>query len=617
MSIFAQLSTVREPLHLSCYFSTILDLPTERAYPVRYCKSMFRAVVLEDAMNRLRNYLTTTAAAVKFVAVLSIIMGFASNASAELEVIAPQYSNGDYTVTFSGCSNVPDMVYCRLEERVGQSGSWSNTDGNFTNKALGEYFYRAHEYIFSETIVNGEPIPNFQHIYSDEKRVIVTSQQIPVPDTVEVQRQYTYDVKIGDLNGNNRQDIYISRTLGGAVGDGTLDNFFLMQNFDGSFSPNAGSPADHLLADLWMTSAIQPVLEDINLDGFVDIYVDGLDAYIANAEPQLTFAPAQVFDQNPSGVLEFGPETLGFFDDLGDYYLDPNYFEDNATTVNVPGYWHDTVSCIWFYSFWEQRWIFSCEVVSEWVPGYSYLDYSAFNPNAIAVWSVIKDILDNGIGSWKDVIDILEGVIGVVFGQGICVDYGFGMSTDTCNGLQMYLLVARSQNAITKPRTPGYIWITGRFAVSEYVNVWWKHTALEYVYPATKINVVFSAIPISDPYVNNGTTYLNAQIGYTPDLPNEMMTLGQVDMSILGGTDPLVQATAALALLSTAHGNYDDETLEYEAMPDPGDDKYNSNSYVHGMALAIGGIPIFDDPAYDISDLPGWEKPVPSQYFQQ
>lgn len=539
---------------------------------------------------------------------LIVTLGLVPTASAELVATGPQYTNADYTVTFSGCKDVPDTVYCRLEERVGSSSTWTSVGGAatgsviFTNKPDGQYYYRAHEFIWSDEFEGAEPLSIVQHIYSDEILVTVTSLPIPVTDSIETQEQYIYQVKVGDLNGDNHQDIFVNRTLGGALGDGTLDNFFLMQDSSGKFSAIAGSANDHLVASLWATSAIEPVLMDVNFDGFVDIYLDDVDAHIANADPQLVFAPAQFFEQAPSGVLKYDTETVGFFEDLGVYYLDEDYFVDNAPPpVVVPGYWDHTVRCGWVYDYWDGSWRYVCEEDSVWVPGYSYIDYSGFDPDAIAIWQIIKDIIENGIGSWKDVIDILEDVVGVALGKDVCVKFGMDSDPDTCDGFRMHMLLARDQNARHK-RAPGNIWITAR----QVKGAGPYHTALEYIDPTSGEISVYSGQQ-DNVILFNGTNELVGLENDPPDMPKNMYTAGAV--TYLGISEAVANST--LFAMVTEYCNCLPYTAFPTSLPDGG---YNSNSFTRGLIEASGGQPFYVAPNLPI-DSPGWAKPVPSCYF--
>ena len=99
---------------------------------------------------------------------LAILMGalIVANPSFALDITAPTVTDGNYTVSFSGCENLPGTQYCRLEERIGQSGNWlpvtsgSETSATFSGKLSGEYFYRAHEYFFTIVQTPEEPIEN-------------------------------------------------------------------------------------------------------------------------------------------------------------------------------------------------------------------------------------------------------------------------------------------------------------------------------------------------------------------------------------------------------------------------------------------------------------------------
>ena len=105
---------------------------------------------------------------------------------------------------------IPETVYCRIEERIGQSGAWTNVGSgpaSFTDKSPGQYYYRGHEYTFYIGEQNGEPFPVANHYYTSEIQVIVTGGTVPEVESYEEQRQYTYEGRTWFINGDNHTDL--------------------------------------------------------------------------------------------------------------------------------------------------------------------------------------------------------------------------------------------------------------------------------------------------------------------------------------------------------------------------------------------------------------------------
>ena len=114
-------------------------------------------------------------------------------------------------------------------DAAGTSGNWSvvtsypQMSASFSGKPQGEYFYRAHEYIFVMGGPPEEPFPVLTHYYSGEARVLVHFGPIPVADNIEDQLGYSFETRKGDINGDGLDDIFLDRVSGGEAGNGSLD----------------------------------------------------------------------------------------------------------------------------------------------------------------------------------------------------------------------------------------------------------------------------------------------------------------------------------------------------------------------------------------------------------
>ena len=203
-----------------------------------------------------------------------------------------------------------------------------------------------------------EPEPIITHNYSTEARTFVTNDPLPTLDSIEDQMNYTYETRIGDIDGDGLQDIFVTRTSGGEPNNGALENFFLVQSATNDFSTMVGTPTQGNTAQSWAIAALEVVVMDINIDDFADIFVNNIASVISGADDQLVFAPGQIFNANPSGVLSFGADTRNLFDELISWHFDDDYFVNNAEEEEYSD-WELEQTC-WF-EIWGQSWEWVCE----------------------------------------------------------------------------------------------------------------------------------------------------------------------------------------------------------------------------------------------------------------
>jgi len=532
-----------------------------------------------------------------------------------LDVDAPEHADGNYTVTFSGCLNLPTTVYCRLEERVGTQGAWTNVPASsgsavFTNKPEGEYFYRAHEFTFYEVIVGGEPTPIFEHFYSAEARVIVHDGPIPVPGSIEEQLHYTYETRVGDLNGDSLSDILVKRTSGGEAQDGSIDAVILQAIAGGIFTEIVPSAAQLLEAESWQEVAIAIILDDLNADGFLDVFLKDLSSTITGALDQMIYAPGEIFPSGPKGIKAVDTNLVDFVEDAFGLYVDDDYFEDNAVVVD-DGYWHQTWECIWVYNYIEHFWDIECELVFEWVEVF-VTEYPGMNSDAIDIWNAIEDY-ENGQGDYQAVLTLFQSILDVEVGNDsdcdeLILNIPEVEDEEDCKALSISAALAavrRSLEAYGGPFKPfgretDTVYVTAhRFFGIRYLPF---HTAIEYRDPISYEYTTISAE--CDTTECAFTGLLVSDLGRDTDEPQHNLTLGAVTSA---------EAPSVYFLKLLLHNSYYRDCLDYDAIPDglPGTG-YNSNSYTAGIILATGGLS-----EYDLTLITGGETPVPSIYFDE
>ena len=105
-------------------------------------------------------------------------------------------------------------------------------------------------------------------------------------DTLDVQQQYQFETRVGDINFDRRKDIYIRR-LSGNANNGVISQTILIQNSNRTFKIYNASSSQLAKAKSWSKVNIVTVLEDFNLDGYIDVFLKGVSGAISNTKDQL------------------------------------------------------------------------------------------------------------------------------------------------------------------------------------------------------------------------------------------------------------------------------------------------------------------------------------------
>ena len=299
-----------------------------------------------------------------------------------------------------------------LQERVGAAGTWTFVTGTngvaeFSNKPEGIYYYRGVTIDF----YSGFP----QFYYSSEISVNVYSGPPIEVDGIWDQKDYIYQVRKGDINGDGKLDLFVNRTSGGNANNGVLNATILQQQADKTFLAIAATPAQLSTAASWATATIEVVLSDFNMDGYVDLILKGISSHIAGANNQMVFSKGQLFSGQASSVRDIDDDFVKTFSSITHWLGDSNYFENNIITVT--GYTYVlTYGCQydWFYG--EYICGFYYVLVPYTVTGY---DSSLISQDALDLRDALEDVtqagefvLDALSNPAKAVADILESILG-------------------------------------------------------------------------------------------------------------------------------------------------------------------------------------------------------------
>ena len=140
------------------------------------------------------------------------------------------------------------------------------------------------------------PVPNIPEVYEVCEPVGAPLQVTvngPDPDSVGTQLGYTFQARVNSTNPAEATAIFIDRTSS-ATGAGVFQDIVL-QKTGNAFQLVAPDSVAGPSPSGWSTvTSVDLVLNDINLDGFVDILVRGLGGSggpIAGALDQIVYAP--------------------------------------------------------------------------------------------------------------------------------------------------------------------------------------------------------------------------------------------------------------------------------------------------------------------------------------
>lgn len=547
---------------------------------------------------------------------------------------APQVStpvDGDYTVTYvPGCGSVPSGYACAfayLQEKTDLTAYWVNVSSGtglvaFSGRAPGTYSYRMH--------VGGYD-PYFNYIEGYSSTVTVVVGQGGSRDDLVTQMSYEYSVRQGDLDGNGRTDFLVSRVAGGEPSNGTIDKVILQQSPGGTFSAVVPSPWQASVAATWPVSGVEPVVGDVNVDGFVDVTLSGVASAVPGAFDQIVFSSGQPTVAAPLGVRAFDTELGRFVSNTMDYFADPDYFTDNAPSYYVQ-LWIWYVWCgPWGVGLDDPYWSYfsGCYIDYVYLSGV-YQDFSGFDEAALAFWINDSDALNGYIDEDRALDDAeaaVESKLGTPIGgwpmEEILGPVGEHTDPFVRRGIeigQSVLGQARGgRNATTsdlippqEARLPDQIYITGHplvFARSR------GHLALEYVdslgggIPYT--GRTLSAGPENNNFFNFGK--LIAEDDRPTDHPLFNFKIGDVD--------PLYTSNWLYwtNYLKRRHDNYRNlpynGLVDYALVPSASAGTSNSNGYIRGVTQDSPGNVTITVPFGIGSRYPGWNEPVPNQKF--
>jgi hypothetical protein len=555
---------------------------------------------------------------------------FAAGARAALPPpSAPATTDGNYTVSYQQCGGYYYCLAAWLEERVEPDGQFAYTSGSYIDKPSGTYSYRSGVLFCDPWMIDCATE------YSPIVSVVVAAADVPPPDRLEDQFLYQFRVKAGNVVGNSGTDILIERVDGGSPGNGVVDAVILEQLSQGVFSAvtpsagQAGSPA-------WIAAPIEVALADINVDGYVDLVVKGIDSVVTGADNQILFSPGRS-GAGAITVRALDATLRQFLANVLDYIVDNAYFATYAPLTYYYAYvpqFTCPYQAVYGIDETDLEWYLDC--LEQYVLVYGVVpDYSVFESRAVSIWST-EAALDAGDttrdAALQKIADAIEGVLGVAIGGWVFEDtYGSDISipdADDRRGLELFLAILGIGKAgaqdIDTDQAPeqvslndDVIYLLGRYVFGRGIDR--MHTSLYYRIPFVGAGTWLSAFDSDLRTMFDGTL-----VGRTSD-PRDAPELMQLVLGTAESDFAQPAYTYFFTGLVPAHEHYrtlpDSLRAPYDAIPElppcsscPG---RNSNGYINGLLRATNGHPVISHRSiyYDLDRLTGWEYPVEAYYF--
>lgn len=549
-------------------------------------------------------------------------------------------ADGTYTIAWSAVSGVTS--YDLQQSRNGAPWADTPVTGRPTSKAFtvqesGEYQYRIRACDAARC-----------SDWSAIKMVLVI-----LPPTVGFDS--TYVVRTGDLGpGNdNDTDIYLSPL---ATGTGNVGEFIL-RNDNGTFAlETSPSIAQLASAQSWTVSTqVEIVLEDVNVDGVWDAFVTGITgapstANFKGAVDQIVVSPA-TSGGKPTGLVAVDSDLKSFINSVMAWYENLNHFDKPYAvdseiifggSTTATGGLQQLVECrmLWGNCFqvfgsladhygsydvcvstvfshgangWQacaDGWhVHAFARLTRQItrPDFTGLPYEV--SEFVRIWTVGEESHDV-----EDLADVLEDVLGITIGG-----YDFSDTShddldepteqrifEVHQGLlninalfgragRRYADDYRAGNVIvTKRRVGGVGWLEADWA--------W-HMALEWTaleeYPA-----LMDANPTIAAYLR-GMLQLKSERNHPSERTNKFV-------GIVSSTDPSVSAFMWLALVESDRKYRSCPALGYAlSRGDTDVGKYNSNGFVAGIINSIGATTNAPLDSFYLGDVP-----VPTGHFE-
>lgn len=320
-----------------------------------------------------------------------------------------------YTITYE--------EHTFLQEKVGHGPRrWQLVSGvtssskTFTGKAPGTYHYRSSR-VCSKFRRRG--CPTGQTI-----SVTVYAGKPPTQDTLASQKNYQFEMRVGDINGDGHKDLSIRR-LTGNINNGVISQTILRQTSDHSFKLLRPTSKRLAAVKSWSKVSLELVLDDFNLDGYVDLFVKDLGSVIGGVNDQLVFSSGASHNGAVNRVTGIDNTVKNVFSNVADWVVDKDYFTKHIKIINrVETKWGFGCNLSW----WDGR--YRCSFYPVYIPIREYrydadkISWDGLRLANALNFCITKGELNAGSSEAQRIAEVLERVLGTEVFGGILVTGG-------------------------------------------------------------------------------------------------------------------------------------------------------------------------------------------------
>ena len=195
------------------------------------------------------------------------------------------------------------------------------------NRLDGTYTYRL-EACYLKQYQNYPEAEEICEIVGDTLSVTVDG---PDPDSVGTQLGYTFQARVNSTSPATATMLFIDRTSS-AAGGGVFQDIVLRKSGNAFELVEPDSVTGTSPGSWSTTTAVDLVLNDINLDGFVDVLVRGLGSAITGAVDQIVYAPGRT-GGSPTILTAVDSSLKNFLSEVSSWTQNPMFFQQHQETV--------------------------------------------------------------------------------------------------------------------------------------------------------------------------------------------------------------------------------------------------------------------------------------------
>ena len=245
---------------------------------------------------------------------------------------------GSYTVSYA--SGNGSSVFLEEKFNAGQyqtvADASFSTSTTFTAKPAGTYTYRMRFELCAFTCFTN---------YTNPQSIVVSNPNPPPPppppsvaDSIQDQANYLWEARSGDFDQDGNVDFLLERLSSGSV-DGSLLTTILEGNGTGVTAKSPTSAELQNARTFPLTTQIALDAVDLNVDGYLDLFVSGLDALGSSSFPAdelIVFASGVEPQTTPAAIKFFDQTVVDYLGAIREGFADPDYFIDNANVSFRP-----------------------------------------------------------------------------------------------------------------------------------------------------------------------------------------------------------------------------------------------------------------------------------------